>query len=321
MRDSLPQESLPPFITNREPVVCLRGTGRRHGDRWVLRNIDLVLRPGEAVGFIGPNGAGKTTLIRLMAGLSHATEGEVTVLGHRLSARDARTPDGVALVLEQTGFVPYLSGRKNLELLARLRKVATAAIIDEALRSVELDPTDRRPVRAYSLGMRQRLSIAQALMEKPRLLLLDEPTNGLDPAGILRLRQLLRQLCAEGTAIFLASHLLTEVERTCDRVLFVQDGRILKEVELSNTGPTRVKIVLSAGMGGELLMAWANEARLRLTRCADEQGHLVFLLTADRPLARLLEDLVMLRVGLEEFSVVRQTLEEEFLAISGLISR
>jgi ABC-2 type transport system ATP-binding protein len=295
--------------TAPEPVVSLQSVGKRYGKKWVLRSISLTISPGEIVGFIGPNGAGKTTLMRLIAGLSPLTEGHVTVMGEQLDKRAPRTPPGVGLVLEQLGFLPHFSGRANLEMLAGLRRVATAITIDETLTRVGLDPADRRPARAYSLGMRQRLSLAQALMEKPRLLLLDEPTNGLDPAGVVDLRELLRQLAREGTAIFLASHMLTEVERICGRVLLVRSGEVLKEIDLANSGPARVRLVVSSEEHAKTILG----SGLQAERMPDESGRAVLLLAWDRPVPGLVRELVKLGVDVEELGQERRSLEDEFL--------
>jgi ABC-2 type transport system ATP-binding protein len=292
-----------------EPVASLQQVGKRYGKRWAIRNIYLHLMPGEIVGFIGPNGSGKTTLIRLIAGLSPITEGQITILGETLDGRLPRTSTRVGLVLEQMGFLPHLSGRRNLEVLASLRKEADAAAISETLTRVGLDPSDRRAVRTYSLGMRQRLSLAQALMERPRLLLLDEPTNGLDPAGIVSLRELLIAVSKEGTAIFLASHLLTEVERICDRVLFVRAGEMLKEIDLRSPGPIRVRLVVSSERDAQVVL----ESGLDAQRHSTEDGRPVLQMTTDHPVPELVQKLVGLGVRIEEVGKERTSLEEEFL--------
>jgi ABC-2 type transport system ATP-binding protein len=311
MSESAHREGSAELRAPQAPIVSLQKVGKRYGKRWVLRNINLTLSPGEIVGFIGPNGAGKTTLMRLIAGLSPLTEGQLTVMGERLDGRAPHTPPGVGLVLEQLGFLPHSSGRANLEMLAGLRRVASAAMIDETLARVGLDPADRRPVRSYSLGMRQRLSLAQALMEKPRLLLLDEPTNGLDPAGIVDLRELLRQLSIEGTAIFLASHMLTEVEQLCDRVMLVRSGEVLKDIDLRAPGPVQVRLVVSAERDVEIILG----SGLRAERLPDESGRAILLLTWDRLLPELVRELVRLGVDVEELGQERRSLEKEFLSL------
>lgn len=298
----------------RAPVVVLRGVGKRYGQRWAIRNVDLTLRQGEVVGFIGPNGAGKTTLMKLMAGLSQATEGEITVLQHQLHGRTPTTPDGIGLVLEQIGFIPYLSGRKNLAALAAIRGIATADIIDATLMRVGLDPHDKRPVRGYSLGMRQRLGLAQALIESPQLLLLDEPTNGLDPNGIIDLRQLIRQLAQTGTTIFLASHLLTEVEQVCDRAILVQNGAVVREIVPSAEQP-RVRIVVSDDTDADLLIAWAHTTSTSAKRMNDTTQHPTFHLEAQHPTPYYVRELVAAGINIEAIGQARQTLEEAFLAL------
>jgi ABC-2 type transport system ATP-binding protein len=270
--------------------------------------VSFDLFPGEIVGFIGPNGAGKTTLIRLIAGLSPATEGQITVMGERLDGRSLRTPPGLGVVLEKMGFLPHVSGRANLELLAGLSDRAGPAAIPETLSLVGLDPDDRRPVRAYSMGMRQRLSLAQALMEKPKLLLLDEPTNGLDPAGIIDLRQLLTRLSGEGTAIFLASHLLTELERVCSRVLLVRDGEMIKNISLHTPGPCRVRVVVSAEKDAALILG----SELSAERQSTKSGSPILWVTPHGPIPELVRKLVQLGVDVEAISAEHHSLEEEF---------
>lgn len=298
----------------RMSVVKMSGVGKRYGENWAIRNINLELHAGDVLGFIGPNGAGKTTLMKLMAGLSRATTGEISVLGTQLDGRSPRTPDGVGLVMEHIGFIPYLTGQKNLEALAQIRGVADSASIRTVLETVGLDPTDNRPVRAYSLGMRQRLGLAQAVMERPRLLLLDEPTNGLDPAGIVDLRHLLNRLAETGVTIFLASHLLTEVERVCDRVLLVRQGEVVREIVPAQER-LQVKVAVSDDTDVELLRLWAQRADVRIERSGQAIERPTFLLDTGKSTPQIVRELVDAGINIEAIQLARQTLEEAFMEL------
>jgi ABC-2 type transport system ATP-binding protein len=208
------------------PLVSVRGIGKSYGQRQVLAEIDLDVHAGEVIGLIGPNGAGKTTLIRILAGLSAPTQGSGWVLGTDVRARHDRRPF-LGLMTERPAFIETVGGRRNLELLFGIRGVVGRDAADAVLGRVGLDPDDRRSVRTYSLGMRQRLSLAQAIGEAPPLVILDEPTNGLDPGGIIGMRTLVRELAdREGMGVLLASHLLAEVEAVCDRVAIMKSGRV-----------------------------------------------------------------------------------------------
>ncbi len=300
-------------MSDKAPAVDLQGLGKRYGRRWALRQVHLSFSLGEVIGFIGPNGAGKTTLIKLLAGLSRVTEGEIRVLGRDLKRRPA-TPDGVGLVVEHPTFIPYLSGRKNLELLASIRRVAGAEDITATLQTVGLDPWDHRPTRKYSLGMRQRLGLAQALMEKPRLLLLDEPTNGLDPAGIIELRGLIRRFAEEGAAIFMASHLLTEVEQVCDRVLLVRDGQVAKEISREQTEATALRVAVSSNADLAPLFEWAQRVGAKVDSAEEPTSRpLAVNVVSDRPTPQVVSELREAGVNIEEVSKIQHSLEQEFM--------
>lgn len=299
-----------PRVDAKTPIARLRGVGKSYGGRRALSGVDLTFHPGEVLGFIGPNGAGKTTLIKILSGLSRASEGEVEVLGKDLT-RKAVTPEGVGLVQESPSFIPYLSGRKNLDLLANIRKVATGEEIESTLRTVGLDPMDRRPVRSYSLGMRQRLGLAQALMEKPKLLLLDEPTNGLDPAGIIELRGLIRRLAQGGVAVFMASHLLTEVEQVCDRVLLVRDGQVIKEISREHTEAPTLRVIVSGEADLEPLLKWSREVEAGIEPV--DESPLIVNIVVDRPTPQVVRELIVAGVNLEEVRKDYRTLEQEFM--------
>lgn len=296
------------------PVVALRGVGKSYGHHRALFGVDLTFHPGEVVGFIGPNGAGKTTLIKLLSGLSRVTEGEIRVLGEDLKKK-AVTPEGVGLVQEGPTFIPYLSGNRNLGLLANIRKVATQRDIEGTLKTVGLDPGDRRPVRSYSLGMRQRLGLAQALMEKPTLLLLDEPTNGLDPQGIIELRALIRRLAEGRVAIFMASHLLTEVEQVCDRVLLVREGRVVKEIDQRRAESIAIGLTVSSNVDLGPLMEWARKADVLVEAAGDSP--LSVELVTQKPTPAVVRELVEAGVSIEGVARSRRSLEREFMELVG----
>jgi ABC-type multidrug transport system ATPase subunit len=220
-----------------QAVIRTRALTKRYGDLRAVDAIDLEVRAGDVYGFLGANGSGKTTTVRMLLGLVLPTSGKAEVLGQPIPAARREVLPRVGALVEGPGAYPHLSGRANLALLDasgadRTPRAARRARITEVLEQVRLDPADRRPTRAYSLGMRQRLGLAAALMRRPELLVLDEPTNGLDPQGIQEIRELLLQLNADGTTIFLSSHLLAEIEQMCTRVGVLDRGRLVLQEQL-----------------------------------------------------------------------------------------
>jgi ABC-2 type transport system ATP-binding protein len=215
------------------PPVKARGLVKRYKEVLAVDHIDLNVRAGDVYGFLGPNGAGKTTTLRMAMGLISPSEGTVELFGRDPMRHGARALDGVAGFVEAPRFYPYLTGRKNLELLAALDGGGAAERIDEVLGIVELAPRAGHRVGGYSHGMRQRLGIASALLRRPRLLILDEPATGLDPAGMRDMRWLIRRLADDGMTVLLSSHQLPEVQELCDRVAIVDSGRVVYEGALS----------------------------------------------------------------------------------------
>jgi ABC-2 type transport system ATP-binding protein len=206
-----------------------RGLVKRYGDITAVDHVDLTVGAGDVYGYLGPNGAGKTTSLRMLLGLIRPDEGSARLFGRDPLLEGARALDGVAGFVEAPRFYPYLSGRRNLELVAALDGDGAEYRIDEALDTVDLADRAKDKVGGYSHGMRQRLGIAGALLRAPRLLLLDEPTTGLDPAGMRDMRALIRRLAGQGITVLLSSHLMAEVEELCDRVAIVGNGRVLYE--------------------------------------------------------------------------------------------
>ena len=229
-------------------VITTRGLVKRFGRLRAVDGIDLDVRTGDIYGFLGANGSGKTTTVRMLLGLVLPTSGEIELLGGRMPRAGRRVLPRVGALIEGPAHYGHLPGRENLALLDaagpggswRTRR----ARIDEVLEQVGLAGVGRRPVKAYSLGMRQRLGLAGALLRRPELLVLDEPTNGLDPQGITEVRQLLLDLHRGGTTVFLSSHLLAEVEQLCSRVGVLDRGRLVLQDELATlTAPTGATVV------------------------------------------------------------------------------
>ncbi|MGA9875327.1 MAG: ABC transporter ATP-binding protein [Solirubrobacteraceae bacterium] len=221
-------------VGDEAPPVKARGLVKRYGEVLAVDRIDLNVQAGDVYGFLGPNGAGKTTTLRMALGLITPSEGAVELFGRDPLREGVRALEGVAGFVEAPRFYPYMTGRKNLELLAALDGADARERIDEVLAVVELAPRAKHKVGGYSHGMRQRLGIAAALLRHPRLLILDEPATGLDPAGMRDMRELIRRLAGEGITVLLSSHQLPEVQELCDRVAIVDRGKVVYEGALSD---------------------------------------------------------------------------------------
>ncbi len=216
-------------VATAAPPIEARGLVKRYGELTAVDHVDLTVEAGTVYGYLGPNGAGKTTSLRMLLGLIRPDEGTARLFGRDPLLKGAAALDGVAGFVEAPRFYPYLSGRRNLELMAALDGGDAAERIDAALETVGLAGRDGDKVKGYSHGMKQRLGIGAALLRDPRLLLLDEPTTGLDPAGMRDMRELVRRLAADGITVLLSSHLMGEVEELCDRVAIVRSGRVIYE--------------------------------------------------------------------------------------------
>jgi ABC-2 type transport system ATP-binding protein len=218
-------------------VIQTDGLTKRYGKITVVRDLNLDVRPGDRYGFLGPNGSGKSTTVRMLLGLVFPSSGRIDLIGHRVPRHARAALEKVGAIVESPAFWANMSGRRNLILRDAAgpgsSKRGRAQRVGEALERVGMANVDERPVKAYSLGMKQRLGLAAALMRKPDLLILDEPTNGLDPQGILEVRNLLMDLNNDGTTVFLSSHQLTEIEALCTRVGVISGGRMMVQDELS----------------------------------------------------------------------------------------
>ncbi|MEG0494528.1 MAG: ATP-binding cassette domain-containing protein [Clostridia bacterium] len=218
---------------------------KAYGNNLILKQISIRFLAGVIYGLVGANGCGKTTLMRCICGFTHPTSGTVTVLGKTIGKNVDFAPS-TGVIIDAPGFLAHESCRKNLAILAGISGKADKARIDEVIRMVGLDPTDKKPVGKYSLGMRQRLGIAQAIMEDPAQLILDEPFNGLDKQGVADMHNLLQQWKAQGKTILLASHSAADIEKACDVVYEMENGNVtmIKGNENHDEMPSRRKDVL-----------------------------------------------------------------------------
>jgi ABC-type multidrug transport system ATPase subunit len=231
-------------------MIVTRSVTKSFGAVLAVDSVDLDVRAGDRYGLLGPNGSGKTTLVRMLLGLVYATRGEIEVLGKPVPRKVNEVLPDVGALVEEPAAYPHLSGRANLRLFDAAGRGGSRRTrrqrIDDALEHVGLAGIDRRPVKAYSLGMRQRLGLAAALVRRPRLLILDEPGNGLDPRGIRDFRQLLIDLNAAGTTVFLSSHLLGEVELLCTRVGVLDRGRLVLQEDLADIQAPTGRVIVDS---------------------------------------------------------------------------
>jgi ABC-2 type transport system ATP-binding protein len=297
------------------PPVQTEGLVKRYGDIVAVDHVDLTVEIGDVYGYLGPNGAGKTTSLRMLLGLIRPTEGSAKLFGRNPLHDGARALEGVAGFVEAPRFYPYLSGRKNLELLAAFDGGEASRRVDEALDTVELADRAKDKVGGYSHGMRQRLGIAAALLREPRLLLLDEPTTGLDPPGMRDMRTLIGQLSERGVTVLLSSHQLAEVEEMCNRVAIIRSGQVVYEgvlAELKRTagGGYRLRST-DAARAVRVCEAQAGITQVRL------DGHEVrFAADSDEAVAALSIALVEAGVGITALAPTGATLEELFFRLT-----
>jgi ABC-2 type transport system ATP-binding protein len=214
-------------------AVETHGLTKRFGENIAVNDVELLVPRGSAFGYLGPNGAGKTTLIRVLLGLTHADAGTMSLLGYDVPRHRDRALARVGAIVDEPRFHGHLTGRQNLRILAAAREPAAKGRIDPALERVGILHRADDKVSKYSMGMRQRLGVAACLLGDPQLLILDEPMNGLDPGGMLDMRDMIVSLVAEGRTVVLSSHLLDEVERTCDAVAIVDHGKVIRQGPIS----------------------------------------------------------------------------------------
>jgi ABC-2 type transport system ATP-binding protein len=293
-------------------MITTKNLTKRFGNVEAVREVSLDVREGDRYGLLGPNGSGKSTLVRMLLGLVYATSGEISVLGHQVPKHAGRVLPEIGALIEEPAAYPHLSGRANLRLLDAagphgVRRTRHRRV-DDALEEVGLAGIDRRPVRAYSLGMRQRLGLAAALVRRPRLLILDEPTNGLDPRGIRDIRDLLVGLNADGVTVFLSSHLLPEVSALCTRIGVLDSGRLVLQDQLASLQEPTGRVLISTDD--------PERAVATLDGLVEHRDGADLVVRSPDP-AQLNARLVRAGVPVRSLALQRRTLEEIVLDVTG----
>jgi ABC-2 type transport system ATP-binding protein len=301
-------------VSSAAPAIRALGLSKSYGKRLAVDHLDLEVGRAELFGFLGPNGAGKTTTIRMALGLIAPTEGSVEILGQEVRSHRSQVLPRVGALVESPALYGYLSGRDNLRAVGDLLGGAGEKRIDEVLEIVSLKGRDRDKVKTYSLGMKQRLGLAMALLNDPDVLILDEPANGLDPAGIVEMRDLLRDLAGQGKTVFISSHVLSEVQQICTRVAIINHGKLIRVAPvhelLQSSGEFQVKVDSPDELLAALrLQPWAQQARtedgLVITRAPEGRGR------------NLIKFLVDGGYTPDSVSERQQDLEDIFLQLTG----
>jgi ABC-2 type transport system ATP-binding protein len=296
-------------------IIETHGLCKRFGERAAIADLDLQVPRGSAFGFLGHNGAGKTTLIRMLLGLTHADSGSMRISGRPVPAERATVLARVGAIVEEPHFHSHLTGRENLRVVAAARGPEARQRIGGALARVGMtDRADDR-VKTYSQGMRQRLGVARCLLADPELLILDEPMNGLDPGGILELRTMIGELVAEGRTVFVSSHLLDEVEKTCDAAAVIDRGRLIAQGPISDLlsgGPRTLDI----GCDDPRLALDVLDGHPAVAAATPTEDGLTVSLAGTNGVASINAKLVSAGVGVFRLEPVRESLEQRFLEIT-----
>jgi ABC-2 type transport system ATP-binding protein len=305
------------------PVLRVNALTKIIKRKTIVDALTFEVLEGEVFGFLGPNGSGKTTTIRMLVDLIRPTSGTIEIDGTSLRGNHRKALSAVGCIVENPELYPYLTGYENMQHFAGMLPGIDDSRIAEVIEIVSLSQRIHERVKTYSLGMRQRLGIAQALLGRPKLLILDEPTNGLDPQGIKEMRQFIRSLAEQGISVFVSSHLLSEIQLLCDRVGIIRGGQLIAvgrvDQLLQNTGDTTVWDVAEPERAKQL---FANEAGVIICELAEEEnvaatGTFVFTKHLESRTAELVRTLTTAGVAVHAVYRKRETLEDLFLRLTG----
>jgi ABC-2 type transport system ATP-binding protein len=304
-------------MTTAPPIIETRGLTKRFGSRAAVSDVNLTVPAGCAFGFLGHNGAGKTTLIRMLVSLTRPSAGVIRISGQSLTDHRERVLAQVGAIIEEPRFHPHLTGRENLRVIAAARGPQARQRIEPALERAGLRDRGDDRVGTYSQGMRQRLGIARCLLANPKLVILDEPMNGLDPAGILELRGLIADLVAEGRTVFVSSHLLDEIEKTCHAAAVIDEGRLIALGPISELiGDTHSRYELTCDNPQAALTFLARHPAV--VEASQAPGGLRVTLADPRAAGAVTTALIEAGITVTGFAPVRTSLADRFL---GLTSR
>ncbi len=304
-------------MMEREPIIQLKDLKKKIGRKTIIHGISLDLYPGEVFGFLGPNGAGKTTTIRMMVGLMKISAGEVLINGHSVQDNFEKAISYVGGIIENPEMYKYLSGRDNLIHYARMIPNIKKEKIDEIVKLVGLEKRIHEKVKTYSLGMRQRLGLAQALLHSPSILILDEPTNGLDPAGIREIRTYIRRIAREeNITVFVSSHLLSEMQLMCDRIGIIHHGKLISVEDVTTMKEDNLDISVHFDVTpSQKALDIVKEVQPD-TQPSIKENWLTVQLKKDE-IANLNKVLVDQGIDVSGIYAEQKTLEEKFLEVTG----
>jgi len=300
-----------------EAAMELINVKKAIGKKEIIKGLSFTIHKGEVFGFIGPNGAGKTTTIRMMVGLMQLSEGDIRILGKSIKSDYKEAIREVGAIVENPELYPFMTGRQNLRHFARMYKDISDERIEKVISLVGLEKAIDEKVSKYSLGMRQRLGITQAILHEPAVLILDEPTNGLDPAGIREIRDYIRKLAVEeNVAVMISSHLLSEIELMCDRIGIIKHGEVISEQNVKDMNEeaeqTRIKVILDVEETDQAINI-LNEMNLSVKL---EGKQLITELTRQE-IPPIVKELIQHHISVYGVTGVKPSLEDQFLSLTG----